>query len=161
MNPAEVTLLHAMLSFLSLLYFSVKILENRMDTLNGGSPFLRHKPPQWRGAWLLPHFEQIEEIVPFFTVTLGLSHAAENPLRSPGERGRWEAAARSAEAPLTQPPININTRRASDPRPIAPRGAGRGEGSVDGSQWQGVGRGQTPLSVWGRLSSGSVRTLGV
>ena len=121
---------------------------------NGSSPFRRQRSPEWGGARLLPRFEQTEEIASFFTVTLGLSHSAENPLGSPGERGSRAKAAHGAEAPLAQTAIVTTRRGVAGPRSSG-KGAGSGRGGKD---WEG---GQVPPSKWGGLSSGSARTLGV
>lgn len=108
-------------------------------------------------AWPLPCFEQGEEIVPFLTVMLGLSHPAENPPGSPGEHGSREKAAHRAEAPLTQAQININRRRASGPWADAHISCGRVR---RGPRWPGW-VGQTPPSAPARPSSGSISTAGV
>ena len=87
----------------------------------------------------MPRFEQTEEIASFFTVTL--SHSAENPLGSPGERGSRAKAAHGAKAPLAQTAIVTTRRRAAGPRllPTLLR-----EGRRERPRWQGLGRGPGP-----------------
>lgn len=57
-----------------------------------------------KGPRPLPCFEQVGEIVPFLTVMLGLSHAAENPLGSPESVG-------AERKQLTEPkPLSLRLR---------------------------------------------------